>query len=41
MISTGTPEGVEPLKYGDTVRIEVEQIGEFTVNVEHADGGSR
>ncbi|GAB3053199.1 fumarylacetoacetate hydrolase family protein [Virgibacillus ainsalahensis] len=39
IIATGTPEGVGPLKCGDTVRIEVEQVGEFTVQVEDAKAG--
>jgi 2-keto-4-pentenoate hydratase/2-oxohepta-3-ene-1,7-dioic acid hydratase in catechol pathway len=36
IIATGTPEGVGPLEADDRVRIEIEQIGDFTVNVEHA-----
>ena len=36
IIATGTPEGVGPIEHGDTVRIEIEQIGGFEVNVCHA-----
>jgi len=36
IIATGTPEGVGPINHGDSVRIEIEQIGDFTVNVENA-----
>lgn len=34
IISTGTPEGVGPLKHGDTVRIAVEGVGELVNPVE-------
>lgn len=37
IIATGTPEGVGPLMPGDTVKIEIEKIGGFTVKVEAAD----
>lgn len=33
IIATGTPEGVGPIVEGDTVRIKIEQIGEFSLNV--------
>jgi len=33
IIATGTPEGVGPLKPGDTVKIRIENVGEMTVNV--------
>jgi 2-keto-4-pentenoate hydratase/2-oxohepta-3-ene-1,7-dioic acid hydratase in catechol pathway len=34
IISTGTPEGVGPLKHGDTVKIAVEGVGELVNPVE-------
>ncbi len=34
LISTGTPDGVGPLKAGDEVTIEIERIGRMTVHVE-------
>jgi 2-keto-4-pentenoate hydratase/2-oxohepta-3-ene-1,7-dioic acid hydratase in catechol pathway len=34
LISTGTPEGVGPLKPGDEVTLEVERIGRMSVRVE-------
>ncbi|WP_138419602.1 fumarylacetoacetate hydrolase family protein [Aquibacillus sediminis] len=34
VIATGTPEGVGPIESGDVVRIEVEQVGGFSVPVE-------
>lgn len=37
IIATGTPEGVGPIEAGDKVRLQVEGIGEFTVDVEHAE----
>lgn len=37
IIATGTPEGVGPIEDGDTVRIEIEKVGEFTVNVQYAE----
>ena len=37
IIATGTPEGVGPLNPGDSVRIEIDQIGGFTVQVESAE----
>ena len=37
IIATGTPEGVGPIEAGDRVRIEIEQIGGFTVDVQHAE----
>lgn len=33
IIATGTPEGVGPIREGDRVKISIEQIGEFTVDV--------
>jgi 2-keto-4-pentenoate hydratase/2-oxohepta-3-ene-1,7-dioic acid hydratase in catechol pathway len=33
LISTGTPEGVGPLKPGDEVTLEIERIGRMSVNV--------
>ncbi|MDI7741513.1 fumarylacetoacetate hydrolase family protein [Lysinibacillus fusiformis] len=35
IIATGTPEGVGPIEHGDSVRIEIEQIGGFEVSVYH------
>lgn len=40
VIATGTPEGVGPLEPGDFVRIEVGQVGGFTVQVEAAYEGN-
>lgn len=37
IIATGTPDGVGPIEAGDKVRIKIEQIGEFTVDVKHAE----
>lgn len=34
IIATGTPEGVGPIVEGDIVKIKIENIGEFSVNVE-------
>jgi 2-keto-4-pentenoate hydratase/2-oxohepta-3-ene-1,7-dioic acid hydratase in catechol pathway len=34
IISTGTPEGIGPIKPGDTVRIKVEGVGELVNPVE-------
>ena len=34
IISTGTPEGIGPLKHGDTVKIAVEGVGELVNPVE-------
>ena len=33
IIATGTPEGVGPIAEGDTVRIKIEHIGEFSLDV--------
>jgi 2-keto-4-pentenoate hydratase/2-oxohepta-3-ene-1,7-dioic acid hydratase in catechol pathway len=33
IITTGTPEGVGPIREGDQVHIQLDQIGEFTVHV--------
>lgn len=38
IVTTGTPEGVGPIKNGDTIRIQIERIGEFTVQVEYKPG---
>lgn len=37
IIATGTPDGVGPIEAGDKVRIKIEDIGEFTVDVKHAE----
>lgn len=37
IIATGTPDGVGPIEAGDKVRIQIENIGEFTVDVKHAE----
>ncbi|SDH17273.1 2-keto-4-pentenoate hydratase/2-oxohepta-3-ene-1,7-dioic acid hydratase (catechol pathway) [Alteribacillus persepolensis] len=37
IIATGTPEGVGPIQDGDNVRIQVENVGEFTVPVTAGD----
>jgi 2-keto-4-pentenoate hydratase/2-oxohepta-3-ene-1,7-dioic acid hydratase in catechol pathway len=37
VIATGTPEGVGPIKPGDQVRIEIERVGEMTLQVVEAD----
>lgn len=34
IITTGTPEGVAPIKQGDVVRIRIDRIGEFSVTVD-------
>ena len=34
VVSTGTPDGVGPLKAGDEVTIEIERIGRMSVKVE-------
>lgn len=38
IVTTGTPEGVAPITEGDTVRINIERIGEFSVQVEYKPG---
>ncbi|MED3763161.1 fumarylacetoacetate hydrolase family protein [Ureibacillus sp. FSL K6-8385] len=38
IVTTGTPEGVGPITEGDTVRIQIERIGEFSVQVEYKPG---
>lgn len=38
IIATGTPEGVAPITDGDNVRIRIERIGEFSVNVAYKPG---
>jgi 2-keto-4-pentenoate hydratase/2-oxohepta-3-ene-1,7-dioic acid hydratase in catechol pathway len=35
ILTTGTPHGVGPVDSGDIVRIHIERIGEFTVNVDY------
>ncbi|MCM3728068.1 fumarylacetoacetate hydrolase family protein [Neobacillus cucumis] len=37
IIATGTPAGVGPIESGDTVRIKIERIGEFSVDVRYSD----
>jgi 2-keto-4-pentenoate hydratase/2-oxohepta-3-ene-1,7-dioic acid hydratase in catechol pathway len=37
IIATGTPDGVGPIEAGDKVRIQIESIGEFTVDVKHVE----
>lgn len=37
IITTGTPEGVGPITKGDCVRIRIDRIGEFSVNVDFKD----
>jgi 2-keto-4-pentenoate hydratase/2-oxohepta-3-ene-1,7-dioic acid hydratase in catechol pathway len=34
IVTTGSPEGVASVKDGDTLRIEIERLGGFTVGVE-------
>jgi 2-keto-4-pentenoate hydratase/2-oxohepta-3-ene-1,7-dioic acid hydratase in catechol pathway len=36
IIATGTPDGVGPMRPGDTVRIRIEKIGDFSVQVAEA-----
>lgn len=36
LIATGTPEGVGPIKQGDTIEMEIEGIGQFEVKVDMA-----
>lgn len=38
IICTGTPEGVAPITEGDKVRIRIERIGEFSMNVAYKPG---
>lgn len=38
ILTTGTPEGVGPIQKGDTVRICIERIGEFSVQVDFRPG---
>lgn len=38
IVTTGTPEGVAPISKGDTVRIHIERIGEFSVEVDYKPG---
>lgn len=38
IVTTGTPEGVGPIVDGDTVRIQIERIGEFSVQVAYRPG---
>lgn len=39
VIATGTPEGVGPVKGGDTIRIAIERVGEMEVRVVQGKGG--
>jgi 2-keto-4-pentenoate hydratase/2-oxohepta-3-ene-1,7-dioic acid hydratase in catechol pathway len=39
VIATGTPEGVGPIRRGDTVTIEIERVGRMSVPVEQGTGG--
>ncbi|MFB5195412.1 fumarylacetoacetate hydrolase family protein [Neobacillus sp. KR4-4] len=38
IVTTGTPEGVAPITKGDIVRIHIERIGEFSVQVDFKPG---
>ncbi|MFB5191310.1 fumarylacetoacetate hydrolase family protein [Alicyclobacillus fastidiosus] len=38
IVTTGTPEGVGPVQPGDTVRIQIERIGGFSVSVDYRPG---
>ena len=38
IVTTGTPEGVAPITKGDTVRLNIERIGEFSVQVDYKPG---
>ncbi len=38
IITTGTPEGVAPITKGDTVSIQIERIGKFSVKVDYKPG---
>jgi len=38
IVTTGTPEGVGPIKPGDFVKIHVDRIGEFSVSVDYGPG---
>jgi len=40
VIATGTPEGVGPFTVGDTLRIEIQNVGEMTLNVLERDAAS-
>jgi 2-keto-4-pentenoate hydratase/2-oxohepta-3-ene-1,7-dioic acid hydratase in catechol pathway len=39
VIATGTPEGVGPIRDGDTVTIEIERVGRMSVPVRQGSGG--
>jgi len=39
VIATGTPEGVGPIRGGDTVTIEIERVGRMAVPVQQGRGG--
>jgi 2-keto-4-pentenoate hydratase/2-oxohepta-3-ene-1,7-dioic acid hydratase in catechol pathway len=39
VIATGTPEGVGPIRGGDTVTIEIARVGRMTVPVVQGEGG--
>jgi 2-keto-4-pentenoate hydratase/2-oxohepta-3-ene-1,7-dioic acid hydratase in catechol pathway len=34
IVTTGSPDGVAPIKDGDIVKIDIERIGGFSVDVE-------
>jgi 2-keto-4-pentenoate hydratase/2-oxohepta-3-ene-1,7-dioic acid hydratase in catechol pathway len=34
ILTTGSPAGVSPILEGDKVRLEIERVGSFTVDVE-------
>lgn len=38
IVTTGTPEGVGPVQSGDTVRIRIDRVGEFSVSVDYRPG---
>lgn len=38
IVTTGTPEGVAPITKDDTIRINIERIGEFSVDVDYKVG---
>ncbi|MDR0342546.1 MAG: fumarylacetoacetate hydrolase family protein, partial [Nocardiopsaceae bacterium] len=39
VIATGTPAGVGPLRDGDTVSMEISEVGELTMHVVQGTGG--
>ena len=38
IVTTGTPEGVAPITKGDTISIQIERIGKFSVKVDYKPG---